>query len=172
MSEVFSSQDAPSQPNTRFQFSMASLLILMTAFCIWCVVKARPAYLHDGAAGAIEASTALFFLAAVAIGRWKVFEKAGQPGWGALIPVYNLYLLLRVARQPAWWLVLYAIPPLSLVPLVLVPLGVARHFGKSSLFGAGLIFFGFAFYPILGFSSAQYWEPTYVRYHEGQPYVC
>lgn len=172
MSEVFDIPDTPPLPSTRFQFSMASVLILITAFCVWCAVQGRPAYLRDGAAGAIEATIALFLLAAIAIGRWKVFEKAGQPGWGALVPVYNLFLLLRIAQRPAWWLVLYAIPFVSVIPLVLVPLDVARHFGKSRLFGAGLIFLGFVFYPILGFGSAQYWRPTYIRYHEGQPYVC
>jgi len=151
---------------------MATVLILMTAFCFWCALKGRPAYLRDGAAGAIEAGIALFFLAAVAIGRWKVFEKAGQPGWGAVVPVYNLLLLLRIAQRPAWWLVLYAIPFVNVIALLLVPLDIARYFGKSGLFGAGLIFFGFIFYPILGFGSAQYWKPTYIRYHAGQAYVC
>lgn len=172
MSEPPDTPIAPPLPSIRFQFSMASILILITAFCVWCAVYGRPAYLQGGASGAIEATVALFFLAAVAIGRWKVFEKAGQPGWGALIPVYNLYLLLRIAQRPTWWLILYAIPFVSVIPLVLVPLDIARYFGKSGLFGVGLIFCGFVFYPILGFGSAQYWRPTYIRYHEGQPYVC
>ena len=172
MSDVSDIPDTPKLPDRRFQFSMASVMILMTAFCIWCALEGRKAYSQGGAAGAIDASIAFFFVAAVAIGRWKVFEKAGQPGWGALIPIYNLFLLLRITQRPTWWLILYAIPFLNLLPLVLVPLDVARYFGKSLLFGWGLILFGFVYYPILGFGSAQYRKPTYIRYHAGQPYVC
>jgi len=192
MSEVPESPDTPKKPDRQSQFSLASVMILMTAFCVWCAVEGRSiysqsktdgvvdvrigifhfAYPEGGAAGVVSAGIAFIFVATVAIGRWKIFEKAGQPPWGALIPIYSLYLLLRIAERPTWWLILYLIPFINLLPLVLVPLDVARHFGKGILFGWGLIIFGFIFYPILGFGLAQYCKPTYVRYHDGQPYVC
>ena len=131
-------------------------MLLTTAFCVWLVVKGRPELHRHGTAGAVNACISLAFTATVAIGRWKVFEKAGQPGWGAIIPVYNLFLLLRVARRPWWWLFLYAIPVANLIPLIFVPLAVARNFGKSGLFGVGLMILGFIFYPVLGFGDAQY----------------
>jgi hypothetical protein len=172
MAEEIHPANPPPLPSRRFQFSMASLMILVTVFCFWCVAKGRPAYLREGNAGAIEAGISLLFLAAVAIGRWKVFEKAGQPGWAAVVPIYNLIILLRVAQRPRWWVILYPIPFFNVIPLVIVPLDIARYFGKSALFGAGLIFFGSIFYPVLGFGSAQYWRPTYIRYFAGQAYVC
>jgi|GEM_PF-660779 len=192
MSEVPESPDTPKQPDRRFQFSLGLVMILMTAFCIWCAVEGRSiysqgeadgnvsagvavfyvTYAQGGAAGAINVGIALFVVAAIALGQWMVFEKAGQPGWGALIPIYNFYLLVRISERPTWWLILYLIPIVNAIPLVLVPLAVARHFERSTLFGWGLILFGFVFYPILGFGSAQYSKPKYIRYHEGQPYVC
>lgn len=89
-------------------------------------------------------------------GMWKVFEKAGQPGWGAIIPIYNVYLLILIAGKPAWWLILYLIPFANLIALILVTVGVARNFGQSDGFAVGMIFLPFIFYPILGFGSATY----------------
>ena len=91
------------------------------------------------------------------IGMWKVFEKAGQPGWGALIPIYNIYLLLKIAGRPSWWLILYLIPFVNFVALIIVSLDVAKAFGKSATFGIfGLVLFSFIGYPVLGFGDATY----------------
>jgi len=87
---------------------------------------------------------------------WKVFVKAGQPGWGAIIPIYNMYLLLKIAGRPGWWLILMFIPFVNIVVVIIIPLDVAKKFGKGTGFGLGLLFLGFIFYPILGFGSAQY----------------
>jgi hypothetical protein len=87
---------------------------------------------------------------------WKVLVKAGQPGWGVLIPFYNTYLFLLVAQRPGWWLVLYFIPIVNLVIQIIVLLDIAKNFGKSAGFGIGLFFLSFIFFPILGFGSATY----------------
>jgi len=87
---------------------------------------------------------------------WKMFEKAGQPGWAAIIPIYNMYVLCKVAGKPGWWVILLLIPLVNIIAIFLVSLGVARNFGKGALFAVGLFFLGFIFYPILGFGSAQY----------------
>jgi len=92
----------------------------------------------------------------VIVGVWKVFAKAGKPGWGALIPIYNIILLLDIAGRPLWWIILFFIPLVNLIVGILVALDVARNFGKGAGFGLGLAFLGFIFYPILGFSDAQY----------------
>jgi hypothetical protein len=89
-------------------------------------------------------------------GLWSTYSKAGQPGWGAIIPIYNILLMLRIAGKPAWWILLYLIPFVNIVIGILVALEVARNFGKGAGFGLGLAFFGFIFFPILGFGSAQY----------------
>ena len=87
---------------------------------------------------------------------WKVFEKAGQPGWGVLIPIYNIYLLLEIAGRPGWWLILYLIPFVNFIIAIIVNIDIAKNFGKDTGFGLGLAFLGFIFYPILAFGSAQY----------------
>jgi len=91
---------------------------------------------------------------------WKVFEKANQPGWGILIPIYNLILMLRVAGKPIWWILLMLIPLVNIIPSVLVPIAIAKNFGKSAMFGVGLIFLPFIFYPILGLGDAEYNPPV------------
>ena len=87
---------------------------------------------------------------------WKVFVKAGQPGWGIFIPIYNIYLLLMIAGKPGWWLILYLIPLVNIVIGILVAIDIAKNFGKDAAFGLGLVFLGFIFYPILAFGSATY----------------
>jgi hypothetical protein len=90
------------------------------------------------------------------VGMWKVYVKAGKPGWGCLIPFYNLYLLIKIGGKPGWWLILMFIPLLNLIMGIIVAVGIARNFGKSGWFAVGLIFLPFIFYPILGFGDATY----------------
>ena len=87
---------------------------------------------------------------------WKVFEKAGEPGWASLIPVYNLIVMLRIAGKPLWWLILLFIPLVNLIVFILVGLATAERFGKGAGFGLGLTFLGFIFYPVLAFGDARY----------------
>jgi hypothetical protein len=87
---------------------------------------------------------------------WRIFEKAGKPGWAAIIPIYNAIVILQIAGKPVWWIFLYLIPLLNIVIAVIVTVAFARNFGKSGWFAIGLILFGFIFYPILAFGDAQY----------------
>ena len=89
-------------------------------------------------------------------GMWKTFEKAGEPGWACIIPIYNVIVLLRVAGKPLWWILLMLVPLANLIVAILVSIAVAENFGKSAGFGIGLAFLGFIFYPILGFGDARY----------------
>ena len=93
---------------------------------------------------------------AMIAGMWKVFVKAGQPGWGCLVPIYNLILLLGMAGKPTWWIVLFLIPLVSLVAAVLVSIEIAKKFGQGTGYGLGLAFLPMFFFPMLGFGSAQY----------------
>ena len=95
----------------------------------------------------------------VLAGIWKVYTKAGQPGWASLIPIYNLYILLKIVGKPAWWILLFFIPVVNLVIAIIVAIEIAKAFGKSAGFGVGLAFLGFIFYPILGFGEATYQGP-------------
>ncbi|WP_253155957.1 DUF5684 domain-containing protein [Stieleria tagensis] len=109
-----------------------------------------------GIAGAVFMLVWLALLVVVIAGLWKTFEKAGKPGWAALIPIYNMVILLEIAGKPIWWLLLYFIPFVNVVVHILVSLAVAENFGKDVLFGLGLSFLAFIFFPILGFGDAVY----------------
>lgn len=109
----------------------------------------------------------LVIVALVVAGWWKVFTKAGRPGWAAIVPFYNVYMLLRIAGRPGWWLVFYVlsafvffIPPIAsgiiLVLGIIVGIDIARKFGRGTGFGVGLGILPFVFYPILGWSDARY----------------
>jgi len=121
--------------------------------------------MNDGSVGfdvfasgfSIVLSIVVLSLAIVCIaGIWKVFTKAGQPGWACLIPVYNGIVTLRIAGRPIWWILLCLIPIVNLVVGIVVMLDIARSFGKGPGFGLGLAFLGFIFFPILGFGDDQY----------------
>ena len=96
------------------------------------------------------------FTVLVFVGAWKTFAKAGQPGWGAIIPIYNVYLMCLIAGRPGWWTILFFIPLVNIVISVMIAIEMAHNFGKGTGFGVGLFLLGFIFYPILGFGSARY----------------
>lgn len=106
--------------------------------------------------GAIGLIIYLAILVVLIAGMWKMYAKAGQPGWGCIIPFYNIYLMLKIAGRPGWWLILYFIPLVNIVIGFIVLFDVAQNFGKGVGFTLGLIFLGFIFFPILGFGSAVY----------------
>jgi len=95
-------------------------------------------------------------------GLWKMFSKAGEPGWAAIVPIYNLIVMLKIAGKPLWWIILLIIPIVSLVVGIMVAVSLARAFGKGGGFAVGMIFLPFIFYPILGFGSATYVGPKTV----------
>ncbi len=95
---------------------------------------------------------------------WKIFTKAGEPGWAAIVPIYNTIVLVRIVKKPVWWAVIILIggiipivgPIAALIFNILVMVELAKVFGKSGGFAAGLILLGFVFFPILAFGDAQY----------------
>ena len=103
----------------------------------------------------------IFALAIVVlVAAWKVFEKAGEAGWKALIPIYNYYVLLRIVGRPGWWLILYFIPIVGFITGIIVANDASKSFGKSAGFTVGLIFLPFIFVPILGYGDARYLGPA------------
>jgi hypothetical protein len=102
----------------------------------------------------------LVFLAFYIVGLWRIFAKAGKPGWAAIVPVYNYIILLEIIGRPEWWVVLLFIPGVNLVMLIIMMIDLARSFGKGGGFVVGLILLPYVFLPILGFGSAQYVGPV------------
>ncbi len=89
---------------------------------------------------------------------WKIFVKAGKPGWGCIIPIYNIILQLEIAGRPFWWIFLMFIPIVNIVIAIIVLFDIAKAFGKSGGFAIGMLFLPIIFFPILAFDSSEYTE--------------
>ncbi len=99
----------------------------------------------------------LVILAVYLVAFWKIFTKAGRPGWAILIPFYNAYVLLKISGKPGWWLILYLIPLVNLVISILASIGLARNFGRSDTFGVVMLWlFGAIGYLMLGYGNSKY----------------
>ena len=110
---------------------------------------------------------AVFIIAAM----WKVFTKAGQPGWAAIIPIYNIYILTRIGGKPGYWTLLCLIPLVNYIFVIWLYNMISKSFGKDEGFTVGLVLLGIVFWPILGFGSAIYQGPfgdpvAYQEYQE------
>lgn len=92
-------------------------------------------------------------------GVWKAFQKANQPGWASIIPIYNSYIMLKIGGKPGWWLILLLIPGVNVVFAIWTMNMISKSFGKDEGFTVGLLFLGFIFWPILGFGDAVYQGP-------------
>lgn len=90
------------------------------------------------------------------ISMWKIYTKAGKPGWAAIIPIYNLIVLLEIVDKPLWWIILMLIPFVNIVISIIVTVELAKKFGQSVGFAIGMIIIPIIFYPILAFGGAKY----------------
>lgn len=102
----------------------------------------------------------LIVAAIMIIAHWKIYEKAGKPGWAAIIPIYNLIILLEIVGKPLWWIILFFIPCVNIVFLVWVTNLLSKSFGQSEGFTVGLLLLSVVFYPILGFGNYKYLGPS------------
>jgi len=109
--------------------------------------------------GIVGGLVELIILIAVIAGMWKMFVKAGQPGWASIIPIYNTYIFCKIVGKPGWWVVLLFIPFVNIIIAIIIMLELAKVFGKGVGFAVGLILLGFIFIPILGFGDATYQGP-------------
>lgn len=87
---------------------------------------------------------------------WFVLEKAGEPGWAAIIPIYNYLMVIKIAGKPWWFILLMLIPIVNLVIYIIILNGLSKNFGKDEGFTVGLFFLRFIFLPILGFGQSKY----------------
>lgn len=110
-----------------------------------------------GAGGAIFMLVYLALIILLLVSIWKTFAKAGQPGWACIVPIYNVIVLIQIAKKPIWWIILCFIPFVNVIIMILVNIAVAENFGKGAGFGLGLAFLPIIFFPILAFSDAKYY---------------
>lgn len=100
---------------------------------------------------------AVFFI----ICYWKIFEKAGQPGWAAIVPIYNAYILTKIIGKPGWWTILLLIPYLNIIFGIWAINLLSKSFGKDILFTLGLLILSIIFIPIMAFDrTIQYKGPA------------
>ena len=92
----------------------------------------------------------------VIAGLWKMFAKAGEPGWASLIPIYNIFVLVKIAGRPAWWVLLMLLPFVNFIIFIILTLDLSGKFGKGVGYAVWMMVLPFIFYPMLGFSDATY----------------
>lgn len=144
-------------------------------------------YSAGGAGAVIILLLMIAFYVLVVIGLWKTFEKAGHPGWAAIIPFYNLYIWIKIAGRPiTWFWIMLVMALLMWIPIVdiflgialavfslLLALDVAKNFGQGTGFGVLLWLFSAIMYLVLGFGNYQYRQVAHpemaVGYAGGQP---
>jgi hypothetical protein len=102
----------------------------------------------------------LALIVAIIAGWWMIFTKAGEDGWKAIIPIWNILVLLKIVGREWWWIILMLIPFVGFVVWIIVALDLAKSYGRGTGFGLGLIFFPWIWSLILGFGSDTYKGPA------------
>lgn len=87
------------------------------------------------------------------VSMWKIYTKAGKPGWASIVPFYNVYVMCEIAGKEWWYMLLLFIPIVNIYASFVINDGLAKRFGKSTGFAIGLMFLPIIFFPILAFSS-------------------
>ena len=96
------------------------------------------------------------FIVFVVAAQWITYQKANQPGWACLVPIYNIIVLCEIAQKPTWWVAMMFIPFANLVFLIMLMNGVSKSFGKDEGFTVGLVLLSPIFWAILAWGDAQY----------------
>lgn len=99
----------------------------------------------------------LLFFVVTLIGAWGVFRKANHPGWSALLPIYNVWILLKIVGRPGWWLILYFIPVVGQLAWMVNMWDLARSFEQGVGYAVGLIILPFIFLLLLGFDDMRHY---------------
>lgn len=94
------------------------------------------------------------------ITRWKIYTKAGKPGWACIIPIYNIIVMLEIVGKPWWWIFMFLLPVVNIVFAIWMINLLSKSFGQSEGFTVGLILLPVIFYPILAFGSYTYQGPA------------
>jgi len=118
-----------------------------------------PVQTMSPAVGMVLGICYLVVILLIIISMWKIFVKAGKPGWAAIVPIYNLIVILEIAGKPIWWFILLLIPFVNIIVLIMVLISFAKNFGKGAGFAIGMLILPFIFYPMLAFGDATY-QPT------------
>ena len=96
------------------------------------------------------------------VSMWKIYKKAGKPGWAAIVPVYNIIVLLEIAELPLWYIALFLVPFANIYAMFKIYIELAHKFGKSTGFGVASVFFSVICFPILAFNKNIVYKNTSV----------
>jgi hypothetical protein len=105
--------------------------------------------------GVVVLSLVVFFVVTM----WKIYAKAGEPGWAALVPIYSQIVRMKISGSPLWWVVFILLPPIYIIFAIIATVGLAERFGKGGWYAVGLIVLPMIFYPMLAFGNAIYIGP-------------
>lgn len=145
-----------------------SCILLCNLIVIFMNLKTKPKiimeeYSYDsGVAGGILGAFGFVYFAIILliiISMWKIFTKAGKPGWAAIIPIYNIIVLLEIVGKPVWWIILLLIPFVNFFVMLYVAHLLSKSFGKDIVMTILLIILPFVGYPMLAFGDARYVGP-------------
>ena len=89
------------------------------------------------------------------VSMWKVFKKFGKPGWAAIIPIYNIYIMCEIAEKEWWYILLLCVPIANIYAMYVLYSAIANKLGKSTGFVIGMILVPYVFWPILAFSKSE-----------------
>ncbi|PLX14545.1 MAG: hypothetical protein C0598_00980 [Marinilabiliales bacterium] len=113
-------------------------------------------------------SNIIIFIVVLAVisiaAQWRIFEKAGKPGWASLIPIYNALVLLEIVGKPWWWLLMFLIPGVNFIFAVWMTNLLAKSFGQGVGFTIGLLLLSIIFYPMLAFGNYEYKGPAGIQH--------
>jgi len=101
----------------------------------------------------------MIYVVIVIIAHWKIYTKAGKPGWASIVPIYGTIVLLEIVGKPIWWFLLLLIPGVNFIFIIWIANLLSKSFGKGTGFTLGLIFLTPIFILILAFDSSVYLGP-------------
>ena len=90
------------------------------------------------------------------VANWKIFTKAGKPGWAILIPIYNIIVMMQIIKKPLWWVIILFVPIVDIVFVILIVYNLVIRFGQPGWHVILALFLGIIYYPYLAFSKAEY----------------
>jgi hypothetical protein len=111
---------------------------------------------ENNAGGAIGIVIYLVVLVLIVAGYWLTFQKAGQRGWTSIIPILNIFVLLKIVKRPLWWVILMLIPCVNIIVWIIIAIDLSKAFGHGGGFAVGIILLPFIFLLVLGFGDSRY----------------
>ncbi len=115
---------------TNINENLIPMLILLGIFCVLVVV---------------------YFISMM-----RIYRKANRSGISAIIPIYNLIVLLEIINESRWKIILFFIPILNIFYFFITMYKLARYFRKSKIYSLMCSIFSLIMIPVLSFSDSEY----------------